>query len=325
MPEPRVAPGEVLVRVREVGICGSDLHGYLGKSKIRIPPLVMGHEFTGVVAETDPQRGPRVAGLERDQRVVVQPLVTCGECRYCRAGRTEICPRRKVLGAHLPGAFADYVVAPAGNVYPLPEALSFREGALVEPLANAVHMITLGRDALFADVVVIGAGTLGLLTLQAALLSGAQRVVVADTDAGRLAVARDLGAHTTVNPRDADLVAAVHEHTDGGAALVVDAVGHSVTRQQSVACCANGGTAILLGLADVETTLNCLDITNRQLRVQGSYGSNDADFRAAIRLLAAGRVASAPWVTAMPLRDGAQAFDRLVNAPAGLVKVIFSV
>lgn len=316
-PEPRPEPGQVVVQVSRVGICGSDLHGYLGKSKIRVPPLIMGHEFTGHIVEA-------ASGFRQGQRVVVQPLVSCGECRYCRSGRSEICLQRKVLGAHLPGAFADQVAAPAGNVYPLPDDLSLSTGALVEPLANAVHMISLARESLFGDVVVIGAGTLGLLTLQAALLAGAQRAIVADTDDGRLAVARSLGASATVNPRADDLVAAVRDITGGGADVVVDAVGHSVTRQQAVACCANGGTAILLGLADVETSLNCLDITNRQVRVQGSYGSNDSDFRAALRLLTSGRIDTASWVSEMPLRDGARAFQRLTDSPQGLVKVVFS-
>ncbi len=316
-PEPRPEPGQVVVQVSRVGICGSDLHGYLGKSKIRVPPLIMGHEFTGHIVEA-------ASGFRQGQRVVVQPLVSCGECRYCRSGRSEICLQRKVLGAHLPGAFADQVAAPADNVYPLPDDLSLSTGALVEPLANAVHMISLARESLFGDVVVIGAGTLGLLTLQAALLAGAQRAIVADTDDGRLAVARSLGASATVNPRADDLVAAVRDITGGGADVVVDAVGHSVTRQQAVACCANGGTAILLGLADVETSLNCLDITNRQVRVQGSYGSNDSDFRAALRLLTSGRIDTASWVSEMPLRDGARAFQRLTDSPQGLVKVVFS-
>lgn len=316
-PEPRPEPGQVVVQVSRVGICGSDLHGYLGKSKIRVPPLIMGHEFTGHIVEA-------AGGFGQGQRVVVQPLVSCGECRYCRSGRSEICLQRKVLGAHLPGAFADQVAAPAGNVYPLPDDLSLSTGALVEPLANAVHMISLARESLFGDVVVIGAGTLGLLTLQAALLAGAQRAIVADTDDGRLAVARSLGASATVNPRADDLVAVARDITGGGADVVVDAVGHSVTRQQAVACCANGGTAILLGLADVETSLNCLDITNRQVRVQGSYGSNDSDFRAALRLLTSGRIDTASWVSEMPLRDGARAFQRLTDSPQGLVKVVFS-
>lgn len=316
-PEPRPEPGQVVVQVSRVGICGSDLHGYLGKSKIRVPPLIMGHEFTGHIVEA-------AGGFGQGQRVVVQPLVNCGECRYCRSGRSEICLQRKVLGAHLPGAFADQVAAPAGNVYPLPDDLSLSTGALVEPLANAVHMISLARESLFGDVVVIGAGTLGLLTLQAALLAGAQRAIVADTDDGRLAVARSLGASATVNPRADDLVAVARDITGGGADVVVDAVGHSVTRQQAVACCANGGTAILLGLADVETSLNCLDITNRQVRVQGSYGSNDSDFRAALRLLTSGRIDTASWVSEMPLCDGARAFQRLTDSPQGLVKVVFS-
>lgn len=316
-PEPRPEPGQVVVQVSRVGICGSDLHGYLGKSKIRVPPLIMGHEFTGHIVEA-------AGGFGQGQRVVVQPLVSCGECRYCRSGRSEICLQRKVLGAHLPGAFADQVAAPAGNVYPLPDDLSLSTGALVEPLANAVHMMSLARESLFGDVVVIGAGTLGLLTLQAALLAGAQRAIVADTDDERLAVARSLGASATVNPRADDLAAVVRDITGGGADVVVDAVGHSVTRQQAVACCANGGTAILLGLADVETSLNCLDITNRQVRVQGSYGSNDSDFRAALRLLTSGRIDTASWVSEMPLCDGARAFQRLADSPQGLVKVVFS-
>src|ERR687885_499557 len=136
---PRPEGNEVVVRVSACGICGSDVHGFLGKSRIRIPPAILGHEFTGRVADV----GEAVTGISVGDRVVIQPVVGCGVCPWCQSGRPNICPRRQLIGAHRPGAFAEYVTVPARVVYHLPDSLSDLDGALVEPLGNAMHMLDL--------------------------------------------------------------------------------------------------------------------------------------------------------------------------------------
>src|SRR5919199_4013803 len=173
MPEPEVGPGAAIVRPEAVGICGSEIEGYLGKMGNRAPPLVMGHEFAGIVAEV----GEGVDESLLGRLVAVNPLSSDGTCPLCRAGLTNLCPNRKLVGIHSPGGFAEYTLAPAPNVYPLPDGVEARTGALAEPLANGVHAARLGLDGRHVThAVVIGAGTIGLMCLQAAILNGIPEV-----------------------------------------------------------------------------------------------------------------------------------------------------
>jgi 2-desacetyl-2-hydroxyethyl bacteriochlorophyllide A dehydrogenase len=318
---PRPDPGahEVLIRVTACGICGSDLHGYLGKSRIRIPPAVMGHEFSGTVASV----GEAVADPSIGRHVVVQPLIGCGTCRCCRAGRPNICPRRRLIGAHLPGGFAEYVVVPEGAVYPIPDSLSDLDAALVEPLGNAVHMLSLGTATVYQDIVVLGAGTLGLLTARLARQAGARHVIVTDTQPHRLDIAHRLGADLTLNARAPHTPRRILEATEGGATLVIDAVGITATRRQAIEVAAPGATVILLGNAEPESPLPLIDVVNRELIVRGSYSCTDEEFRRAIALIADGGIDTGSWVTEVTLDQGQEIFQRLVRDPGDLIKVVF--
>src|SRR5919107_3102005 len=171
VPEPSVEPGTVVVRPTATGICGSEIEGYLGKMGNRTPPLVMGHEFAGTVTEVSEGVDESLTG----RLVAVNPLSSDGTCRLCRAGLTNLCPNRKLVGIHSPGGFAEYTLAPAANVYPLPEGVEARTGALAEPLANGVHAARLGEGPV-GYTVVIGAGTIGLMCIQAAVLDGIPEV-----------------------------------------------------------------------------------------------------------------------------------------------------
>ena len=191
VPEPTLEPGTVIVRPRAVGICGSEVEGYLGKMGNRVPPLVMGHEFAGTVTEVG-------EGVDEDpvgRTVAVNPLSSDGTCPLCRAGYTNLCPNRKLVGIHSPGGFAEYALAPAHNVYPLPEGAEARTGALAEPLANGVHAARLGlANHSVEHAVVIGAGTIGLMCLQAAVLEDIPEVWVVEPYEARRAQALGLGA-----------------------------------------------------------------------------------------------------------------------------------
>lgn len=320
-PEPRPGPGEALVRVRACGLCGSDIHGFLGHSAIRVPPMVMGHELAGDVVAL----GAGVDDLIAGDRVVVQPLVHCGRCAACRAGRTNACPERRLMGGHIQGAFAELIAAPRRLVYTIPDEVGYARAALTEPLANGVHMTRLA-PAPYADVVVIGAGTLGLMTLQAYRAAGARRVVVLDTAPDRLAVASRLGAHATVNPAADDVAGVVRAALDGAQPdVVVEAVGLTATRRQATELVAPSGTVVLLGLGPVETPFDVLNLINREVRLQASYGSRDEDFRAALALIADGRADVSSWVEEFRLDEGQQVFTRLVEDPHGLVKAVFIV
>src|SRR5262245_27435331 len=197
VPTPELRADEVLVRVAACGICGSDVHGYDGSSGRRIPPLVMGHEAAGVVEAV----GSAVKNLARGERVTFDSTVYCGECPNCRRGNVKLCDRRQVLGVSCgdyrrAGAFAEFVAVPARICYRLPEHLEFREAALLEAVAVAMHGVNLAQMAPGSTALVIGAGTIGLLTLQALRAAGAAgsaRVFAADVDEQRLALAKQLG------------------------------------------------------------------------------------------------------------------------------------
>lgn len=321
LPEPRPEAGEVLIEVAHCCVCGSDLHGYLGHSPRRTAslPLVMGHEFTGHVAGL----GAGVEGLAADQPVVVQPVVVCGQCRACQAGKTNICPHMQILGIEQPGAFARFVCVPADRVFPLPDGCDLLAAAATETLAVEVHAWRSLARPLPRLVVVLGAGAQGLLALQLAKLGGADQVIVSELLESRLELARQYGAASALRADRDDLVAAVMAATDNwGAELVLDAVGASATHRDGLAALAPGGTLIVIGLGAPESALNLLPLVGKEQNIRGSYCYRDDDFLRALELIADGRIRVAEMIQSVPLQEGAQYFERLADQPEGLGKVV---
>lgn len=309
---PAPKPGEVLVRVAAAGICGSELEGFASRSPRRMPPLIMGHEFCGEVAEV----GDGVSGYRAGDRVVVNSVISCGRCEDCRDGQTHLCREREVFGMKRAGGFAEFCAVPVSTLLPLPEKVSPLQGALVEPLANGVHALSLTRQRFPETVVVIGAGTIGLMVLQVAKAAGAFRLAAVDTNDRRLEVAQQLGAEPVFNPRRDDVVAAVREFTRGrGADLVVDAVGASETRRVAVTTTRPGGETVWLGLHGDPTQLSGFDVVLGERKISGSYAVTPRDLRTAIGLFAHGKIELAPWVRPFPLSEGARVFHGLVTAP----------
>ncbi len=222
MPEPKVEPGMVVIHTGAAGICGSEVEGYLGKMGNRTPPLVMGHEFAGTVASVGEGVNERWEG----RRVTVNPLLSCGECRLCQAGLKNLCENRTMIGIHHPGGFAEYVQVPESAMSEIPDDLDISAAALAEPLANGVHAVRLGISCLPAEhAVVIGGGTIGIMVLQSALLSGIPNVSVVELHEGRRKQAKELGAHEVFASGE-EAGAMLQEATEGlGADLVLDAVG----------------------------------------------------------------------------------------------------
>ena len=216
MPRPVPGSGELLIHIAACGICGSDVHGYDGSSGRRIPPLVMGHEAAGTVAEV----GDGVRQFAVGDRVTFDSTVYCGDCQYCRAGEVNLCDNRQVVGVSCGdyrrhGAFAEYVAVPERIVYRLPDELSFTEAAMLEAVSVALHAVRVADLSGGETALVIGSGMIGLLTLQAARAGGCSRVFVADIDPSRLKLARDMGADEVIHGSGADLIAEVHR-LDGG-------------------------------------------------------------------------------------------------------------
>ena len=318
VPEP--GPGEALLKVRAAGICGSEIEGYLGHNSLRVPPLIMGHEFAGEVVALGSSdiTVPRIG-----QQVTVNPLISCGECTFCLAGLAHVCPQRKLIGAHRPGAFADYVVVPLQAIIPLPEGVDPTLGALTEPFAVAIHGVGLGQLSSSDGVVVWGTGTIGLLTICAARLAQPARIIAVDTNAARLEAARLAGATTALDARDGDIISKVRGLVaDLPHIVVFDAVGRDVTRQAAAAVAGPAGRAILLGLHDRDTTFDVAALIRSEIALQGSYAYTMDEVRRAVAWLEAGHVPTDLWVDVRALSDGPDAFAELVDRPGAATKII---
>jgi threonine dehydrogenase-like Zn-dependent dehydrogenase len=322
IPEPTAEPGTVIVRPEAVGICGSEIEGYLGKMGNRTPPLVMGHEFAGTVTEVG-------EGVEEDlvgREVAVNPLSSDGTCPLCRGGYTNLCPNRRLIGIHSPGGFAEYALAPVQNVYPLPEGVEARTGALAEPLANGVHAVRLGLAGhLVEHAVVAGAGTIGLMCLQAAVLDGIPEVSVVEPHEARREQALELGARAAYASGE-EAREALEEPTEGlGADLVIDAVGAEVTRRMAVGeLLRPGGCAVFVGLHDDDTTLGFHGVVRGQLDLQGSYAFTAEDYEQALEWLVEGRAGIGELPPVLPLEEGPSAFAELVRGPSEQIKVFLA-
>src|SRR5580698_4618292 len=324
LPRPVPGPEEVVVQVAACGICGSDVHGYDGTSGRRIPPIVMGHEAAGVIAEV----GAGVTSFKPGDRVTFDSTVYCGECDYCRSGQVNLCDFRQVVGVSCgdyrrAGAFAEYVVVPQRILYRLPDALSFPEAAMLEAVSVALHAVRLSELKGGETALVIGAGMIGLLTLQAARAGGASRVIVADVDATRLKMAKEMGADEVVRLSGAELVAEVMHLTAGkGADVALEAVGRNETVSAAIDSVRKGGTVTLIGNISPEVTLPLQKVVTRQIRLQGTAASA-GEYPQAIELMTSGKIRVKSLITAVaPLTDGPQWFERLYAREPNLMKVV---
>jgi L-iditol 2-dehydrogenase len=324
LPQPVAGPDEVVVQVAACGICGSDVHGYDGSSGRRIPPLVMGHEAAGLVAEV----GDDVTRFAVGDRVTFDSTVYCGACDYCLAGEINLCDNRQVVGVSTPdfrraGAFAEFVTVPERIVYRLPDAMSFAEAAMLEAVAVAIHAVVVSGLKGGETALVIGAGMIGLLTLQAARAAGCSRVFVADVDASRLKMAEESGADATILASGSDMVREVLRLTHGrGVDIALEAVGRDETVSAAVDAVRKGGTVTLIGNITPQVTLPLQKVVSRQIRLQGSCASA-GEYPQAIELVSGGKIRVTPLITAVaPLSDGARWFERLHSREPNLMKIV---
>ena len=315
-------PTDVLIRIGATGVCGSDLHGFTGQSGRRTPPQIMGHETAGTVVAI----GDAVKNVAIGDRVAVQPVHFCGNCAFCRIGKTSLCAQRSVLGVHpkAGGAFAQYIAWPSKCLYKIPDTLSFAEASFAEPLAVCLHALRLADFKPYDNVAVIGAGPIGLITLAILSNMGFRRLFVVDLSADRLAVAVQLGATHVLNPKTDDVRAIVYSETDGiGADITVEAVGVGQTAQSAVDLCKNGGTAIWIGNNLKQITLDMQSVVTREIRVQGSYAMNDNDFALALSMLAGGALNTKLLLSqVVPLLKGVGLFESLIADPSVIKCVV---
>jgi len=315
VPEPK--PGEAVLRVEAVGICGSELEGYLGHSSIRVPPLVMGHEFCGSVAKL----ASDVTGLSVGDKAIVNPLISCGACDRCRIGKGNICRNRRIVGIHRPGAFAEFVAVPAANLYRVPAETDPDLASLAEPLAVCVHAVKLGLKP-YEDLIIYGAGPIGLLTLQAALTMGANRVLVIDRQPDRLAFAKRLGAEAATPERTEEAYRSLFG--ERGVDTIIDCVGVQSTREQAIRQINPGGTIVAVGLGQDQSLLSMNHVVRQEVAIVGSYTYSDEDFEQAVRLLSQGKITREIWSTTCGLEEAIGVFAALADGSAAFSKYIIN-
>ena len=318
IPDPKPASGQVLVRVRAAGICGSDLHTYR-RGTLLFPeraPLILGHELAGEVLAL----GQGVADLKVGQRVAVEPLIGCGSCPACTSGDYHLCPQLAHIGNFYPGGFAEMVVAPRGKVFPLPDSVEMDAAGILDVYACAVHALHRVPVAVNDSVLVMGGGAIGLTTAQAVRAAGARRLFVMATHPRAARVAREIGAESVINPRETDPVAAVMALTDGkGVDVAIEAVGGSAnTLEVALQVAARGGRVGALGSFPNPVSLPVNSGLRRELSLNWiwSYAmwKGVPEFKIALDLVAEGRVDPKPLIThAFPLGEIEAAFQSALD------------
>jgi L-iditol 2-dehydrogenase len=328
VPEPRLArPQDVLLRVDTLGVCGSDIHYYTqGKIGSGVPkfPQLLGHELAATIQEV----GAEVQSLRRGQRVAVDPLVACGDCDQCRAGRKHTCRRQQFLGnpGQLPGALVEYLVMPAACCSPVPDSLDDDEAAVVEPLSIGVYSAQLAPLASDTRVAILGSGPIGLCTLLAVRAQTSTPVYVTDLLDERLAVARACGAAWTGNTRREDVVAAIQRLEPMGMDAVFECAGEQDALDQGLELLRPGGTLLIVGIPELDRVSFNINLMRRnELRIINVRRQNECVERA-IELIASGRVDVRPLVTHhFSFEETARAFELVSTRGDGVVKAIIRI
>ena len=318
--KPRINSDEILVKVVYSGICGSDLHLYRGALRDRVKyPAILGHELSGVVAEV----GERVTWLREGDKVVVNPVLSCGSCVACMAGRYNVCLNFKIMGVDMPGAFAEYVKANGVKAYRVPEGVSLREAALTEPFSVAMHACRrVGIEP--GDVVaIIGQGPIGLCVTQVAKHYGAFSIIALDVLDERLETAKKLGADEIINPVKIDPVKVAKRLTSGvGVDKVIEASGSPDALNMAVRMVKPGGRIVVLGLCFREVKIDTSLMVFKEVECIGSRVYLD-EFSRTLRLFSKGYLKAEPLIThELPLRDGVRAFKMLDERRGNAIKVL---
>ena len=312
---PELVNGESIIKVSASGICGSDMHAYHGKDNRRIPPLILGHEISGIIDK----------GKSNGKEVVLNPLITCGKCDYCQSGREHLCNKRIILGMNRPierqGGFAEYVSIPDQNIYELPKELSMKEAPIAEPTAVALHAVELGEQSLSkpienTKILVIGGGAIGLLSgLILSKVKNCKDITIVDPNNNRLGeCAKYLEAHP-VNP---DSRSIIDDHFD----IVFDTVGLEITRQQAIKSIKAGGIIIHIGLTQSSGSFDFRKATLQEITFIGTYCYTNKDFEKTLSILANKKIGSLNWIEYRELKDGSSAFKQIHDGLCAAPKIV---
>lgn len=320
--KPQVKDKEILVQVKFCGICGSDIHSYYGKHPFIQCPIVPGHEFSGIID----QIGAGVEGQwQKGDRVIVEPSLVCGKCYNCLHGRYNICEDLKVMGCQSEGAFAEYLAVPAEKVMALDARLTFEEGAMLEPLAVGIHSVERAQLKSGQVAVIIGAGTIGLMAMQAAKAAGA-KTIVADISRSRLEMAGQLGADHVLNTRREPLDKALKDLLPDGADAILECVGAAETVRAAVHAARKGSRIVIVGVVEGDIPLPVGLIQDRELELSGDLMYMKADFLKAQELVVQGKVRLNPLLNKIfKLTEVAEAYQYIASNKEQAFKVLLQV
>jgi len=312
-PRPLPAPGDSEIAILAAGICGSDISGFLGHSRRRKPPLVLGHELVGR-RTTD------------GKRVVANPLISCGRCSACLGGAQNLCARWRLLGMdQTDGCYQEFVCVPQTQVYEIPDQLTDAQAVVAEPLANIVHLFRIAAPLPFFRLGIVGAGTMGSLALLTAKALGVREILIQDVSEVRLQTARLMGATLAANVSSDSGREEAARFVSPGLDLVLDASGTGPARQAAFDLCRPGGMVVLLGMGHERSEIDFVTSIRKEHRVVMSFAYTPADFERALGLLTAGEVDIRPWTTELPLEEGQQAFDLMTKSPADTLKMVLRI
>lgn len=323
VPVPEPGEGQALIKIMEIGVCGSDIHVYHGEHPFTSYPVTQGHEVSGIIEKL----GAGVEGLEAGQKVTIQPQVVCGECWPCRNGKYNLCENLKVMGFQTTGVASEYFAVDAGKVTPLPEGMSLEEGAMIEPLAVAVHAVRRAGDVAGKDICVLGAGPIGILVAQAAKGLGAGRVMVTDVSGLRLEKARECGADRVVNTRERDFGEAFVEFFGPDKAdFIFDCAGNDTTMGQAIKYARKGSTIILVAVFAKTANVDLAVLNDHELDLNTSMMYRGEDYEKAIELASSGKVRLLPLLSKrFPFREYLEAYKYIDENRESTMKVLIDV
>ena len=315
---PKQINGESIIKVIASGICGSDMHAYHGNDNRRIPPLILGHEVSGVIDK----------GKEVGKKVVLNPLITCGKCDHCKSGKEHLCNKRIILGMNKPierqGGFAEYVSIPDKNIYELPKNLSINEAPIAEPCAVALHAVELGQKEIIKSikdikVLIIGAGAIGLLCgLILSKVKNCKDIMIVDPNDKRMKESLKYLNADGVKP---DSKSIINDNFD----FVLDTVGLEKTRQQAIKSVKPGGVIIHIGLTQPSGSFDFRKATLQEITFIGTYCYTNKDFEKTLKILNNKEIGSLNWIEYRELKQGSSAFEDIHNGSCAAPKIILTV
>lgn len=323
IPTPEAGPGQVLVKIQKIGICGSDIHVYHGEHPFTKYPITQGHEVSGEIAAL----GPGVTGFVLGQKVTIQPQVVCGNCWPCRHGKYNLCEELKVMGFQTTGVASRFFAVDGSKVTPLPDSMSFDEGAMIEPLAVAVHAVQRAGDVTGKDICVLGAGPIGILVAQVAKGLGARKVMITDVSKIRLEKARECGADVCVNTREKDFGEEfLRCFGPDKADVIYDCAGNNITMGQAIQYARKGSTIILVAVFATRGDVDLAVLNDHELDLNTSMMYRNEDYLKAIELVEEGKVQLKPLISKhFPFQEYLAAYEYIDANRETTMKVIINV